>query len=364
MAVDFNALADVIKTTLDDLPKGQVEFMWDEQWYEFCAIYAKQRRKVDGGKAIVRNVVLDETGAAAYRKPFATDNPTVENIHKQITVPWTQVGTNYSWDLAEILMNKRSPKGFIDLIESRKMERLWGLANILEERGWKTPTSATDTLYPYGIPYYLNFLDNAATTAGFSGKTIRYQSGTTGTVCAGIDAAIEAKWRNYAAVYTKVDNSLLKTMRRAVMLTHFGPPTGVGLKPMGNDSHGYTRIYCGDNVAVELQVLADSRDDNTSPKDLVGKMLVPSEDAKYVGMFSRKPIVYVSHLNSADFAPIYCVDWSKLIPVVLEGGWMIESAVHNHSLQHTTFTVFNDAYHNNLCINRRTAGWVMHTVTS
>lgn len=362
MGVDFNQLADVLKTTLDDLPKGQYEVMWDENYYEFCSIYNEQRRKVDGGKAIVRNVVLDETGAADYRKPFDTDQPTVENIHQQITVPWTQVGTNYSWDLAEILMNKRSPKGFIDMVESRKMERLWGFANRLEERGWKTPTSATDTKYPYGVPYYLNMLADNSTTAGFNGQTIRYQDASTGTVCAGLDAAINAKWRNYAATYNKVDSGLLKTMRRACMLTNFRPPVGVGIKAPGSDSAGpVVRIYCGEDVAVELQTLADSRDDSTQPQDLAGKMLVPSGDTRNVCYFSRRPVLYVSYLNTAEHAPIYCVDWSKLIPVTLDGGWMIESDVHNHGLQHTTFTVYMDAYHNNLCVNRRTAGWVIHT---
>jgi len=364
MGVDFDALADVIKTTLDDLPQGQYEVMWDEQWYEFCSIYSENRRDVDGGKAIVRNVVLDETGAADYRRPFDTDNPTVENIHQQITVPWTQVGTNYSWDLAEILMNKRSPKGFIKMIESRKMERLWGFANILEDRGWKTPTSATDNKYPYGVPYYLNMLNTGTTTAGFNGQTITYQDASTGTTCAGIDASTEAKWRNYAAVYTTVDNSLLKTLRLACMLTNFRPPVGVGIKPPGKDRIGSPiRLYVNSDVAVEMQELADSRDDNNTPRDLVGKMLVPSEDVKYVAHFSKRPIVYVSQLNGVTYSPIYCVDWTKIIPVVLEGGWMVESKVHNHGLQHTAFTVYTDAYHNNLCINRRTAGFVVHTAT-
>lgn len=361
MSVDFSALTDVIQTTLDDLPDGQYEVMWDEQWYEFCAVYNKERRKIDGGKAIVRNVVLDETGAASYRKPYQTDEPTVDSLHTQITVPWTQLGTNFSWDMSEILMNKRSPKGFIDLIESRKMERLWGFSNLLEDRGWKTPTSAASSLYPYGIPYYLNMLDTDATTAGFNGQTIRYQDGTTGTTCAGIDASANAKWKNYAALYAQVDVSLLKTLRRACMLTYFKPPTGTGLKPPGKDRMGTTKIYVGEAQAVELQNLADSRDDNNSPKDLAGKMVTPSYDTDYVCYFNRRPVVFVSSLNDVTYSPIYCVDWSKILPVTLEDGWMVQSKVHNHGLQHTAFTTYTDAYHNNLCINRRTAGFVVHT---
>jgi hypothetical protein len=361
-AVDFDALADVIKTTLDDLPKGQYEVMWDEQWYEFCGVYNESRRAVDGGKAIVRNVVLDETGSATYRRPFQTDEPSVDSIHEQITVPWTQLGTSYSWDMSEILMNKRSAKGFIDMIESRKVERLWGFANKLEERGWKAPVSATDKTNPYGIPYYLNMLDAGSTSAGFNGQTIRYTDGSTGTSCAGLDASTNAKWKNYAATYNQVDLGLLKVLRTACLLTYFRPPTGVGLRPPGNDKLGSnTKIYVNSSVAIEMQTLADARDDNTAPTDLAGKMITPSNDVKYVCYFNRRPVVYVSSLNGVTYSPIYCVDWSKIIPVTLENGWMLESKVHNHGLQHTAFTVYVDAWHNNLCVNRRTAGFVVHT---
>jgi hypothetical protein len=85
-------------------------------------------------------------------------------------VPWTQIGTDYSWDVVEILRNKNSAKGFINLLESRRTERMWDLAELIEERGWLTPTSATDKLYPYGIPYYINMLDDGSTTGGFNGQ--------------------------------------------------------------------------------------------------------------------------------------------------------------------------------------------------
>jgi len=32
--------------------------------------------------------------------------------------------------------------------------------------------------------------------------------------------------------------------------------------------------------------------------------------------------------------------------------------------QHTAYTVFLDGAHNNLCLNRRTAGFVMHKTTA
>jgi len=373
MAVDSAALADLIATTLRDLPKGQFEVMWDSQNYEFCQIYQEHRRKIDGGTSIQRNVILDRFGRARYRRLYDTDQPTVDQSQFQINVPWTQLSTDYSWDVLEIMRNKNSAKGFIDLLESRRVERMWDLAELIETRGWSTPTSATDTLYPYGIPYYINFLSNGVAVSGFSGQTIRYQNGTTGTICAGIDAASEPKWQNYAGVYTRVDNALLRTMRSAVRRTRF-KPAAMAIKP-GNDKVGpLIKIYVADDVCSQLEDLADKRDDHTQPdfnatkNDLAGKMLHSFDG---VAHFNKMPIQYVPQLDGYTVQgsatqqtpnPIFCIDWSKIQPVVQEGYWMEESKPMVDRGQHTTFTTFLDGSHNNLCINRRTAGWVIHNV--
>lgn len=356
MGIDNDALLDLVATTLKDLPKGQFEVMWTHQNYEFAQIYNEQRRQIDGGTSIQRNVVFDHTGNARYRRLFDTDQPSVDNIQHQIDVPWTQVGTHYSWDVLEIRRNKNSAKGYINLLETRRMDGLWALADLIEDRGWKAPLNATDKLHPYGIPYYLNMLDAGSTAGGFNGKTVRYQDGSTGTIVAGIDGATEAKWRNYADVYTKVDNALLRKMRKAFLLTRFKAPPMV--KSPGQDVPGTSvKIYCNADVSVEFMDLADKRDDNNTPKDLAGKVLVDVEGATY---FNRRPIVYVPPLDGVDYDPIYCVDWSKIQPIVQDGYWMVESKPMMDRGQHTTITVFVDGSHQNLCINRRTAGFVMH----
>jgi len=366
MPVDNDQLSDLIATTLKDLPKGQFEVMWDSQSYEFCRIYNQNRRQVDGGTSIQRNVILDRNGRARYRRLYDTDDPTVDNNQHTIDVPWTQIGTDYSWDVVEILRNKNSTKGFIDLMESRRTERMWDLAELIEERGWATPTSATDKLYPYGIPYYINLLNAGSTTGGFHGQTIRYQNGSTGTICAGIDASTESKWRNYADVYSKVDNGLLRKLRQAVRRTRFRPAPFVPTP--GNDKVGSPiKLYTDDATVTELEDLGDKRDDNNAPKDLAGQMLHNYDGTVF---FNRMPVVYIPQLDgytvvdggSNDFepSPIFCVDWTKLQPVVQDGYWMEEGKPMVDRGQHTTFTVFLDGSHNNLCINRRTAGFVLH----
>jgi hypothetical protein len=245
---------------------------------------------------------------------------------------------------------------------------MWDLAELIEERGWMTPTSSTDTLYPYGIPYYLNFLNNGVVQGGFFGQQIRYQNGTVGTVCAGIDGGVEPKWNNYADTYLRVDNTLLRKLRSAVRRTRFKPAPFVE-KP-GNDKVGTKiELYAADDTVTELEDLADKRDDASTPQDLAGKMLHSFDGVVH---FNRMPVVYIPQLDGFSVTagggeafepnPIYCVDWSKIQPIVQEGYWMEESKPEKDRGQHTTFTVFLDGSHNNLCINRRTCGFVLHNV--
>jgi len=361
MGVKASQLTDLIATTLSDLPKQYFEVMWDDSDYEFCRIYQKERMSIDGGKKIERKVMLDPSGNARYRRYADTDEPNIDNVMDTIEVPWTQIGVHYSWDKLEILHNSNSAKGFIRLMTVRRTSGLWSLANLIEERAWKTPTSSSDDLYPYGVPYYINFLNNAQSD-GFNGKTIRYENGSTDTSCAGIDADEQTKWRNYAATYTDVDNALLKKFRKAFMLTKFRAP--IFINDPSKKENAAKRIYADADTCVELMDLADQRDDNHTGKDVLGNIKVDDTGLVYI---NRLPVVYVSQLDGytdpldGDTAsPIYCVDFRKFKPVVHEGYWMEESEPMTSRGQHTTFTVYLDGAHNNLCTNRREAGFVLH----
>jgi hypothetical protein len=126
-------------------------------------------------------------------------------------------------------------------------------------------------------------------------------------------------------------------------------------------------LYASDDTVTEMEDLADKRDDANTPNDLAGKMLHSFDGTV---MFNRMPLVYIPQLDgvtvtdstTASFSPdpIYCVDWSKIQPTVRDGYWMEEGKPMVDRGQHTTFTVFLDGSHNNLCGNRRTAGFVLH----
>ena len=364
MGVANSALADLIAVTLDDLPEQYFEVGWDDHRYEFCRIYQSERMEVDGGEQITRVLMLDHTGNARYRTLYDTDQPNVQDVITTIRVPWVQIGTNYSWDKLEILRNKNNAKGFVKLLKLRRTDGLWSLANLIEERAWKTPTNSGDDLYPYGVPYYINMLTKGSTTAGFNGQTIRYQDGSTDTTCAGVDAstAANAKWRNYAFTYSTIDNALLRSFRLAFMYSKFKAP--ILVSDAAQKRNAAKRIYTDFGNTADLMDLADAKDDNHQGKEVLGNLRVQDDG---LVLLNRLPVVPIDELEAVTdpeqgtaTKPIYCVNFEKFIPYVQEGYWNEESEPMTDRGQHTTFTVFLDGSHNNLCTNRREAGFVGH----
>ncbi len=359
MAIKNSDLKDFIATTLPDLPNQEFEVQWDNQDYEFTRIYQNDRIEIDGGNNIERKVMFDHTGNARYRYMYDTDEPAVRDVMKTIIVPWTQIGTHYSWDKLELLRNRNSSKQMINLLDIRRIDGLWSLAELIEERAWKTPQSATDTLYPYGVPYYLYAITGAqyaaGSRAGFLGQTVVYQDGSTGTVAAGIDMAVEAKWRNYVAIYGAIDNEFLLAYRLAFMKTRFKAP--ITINDPSNTRTMMKRIYAGFTTTAKLMEYADMKDDNHSGKEALGNLRVDDGGMVYI---NRLPVVPIPQLEDESLDPLYTIDWAKFKPVVQADYWMDESEPMVDRGQHTTFSVFLDGSHNNLCTNKRTVGFVMH----
>lgn len=356
-------LLDLISLTLNDLPDQEFEVGWTHQKYHACRIYQQDRMVIDGGTQIERRVMLSNTGNARYRRYYDTDDPAVGDHMHTIKVPWTRLGTNYSWDDLEILHQMNSTKGFIRLMKERRIDGLWDLADLIEDRFWKTPTSATDDLYPYGVPYYINMITkDASDTSGFVGQTVRYQDGTTGTVCANIDGASQEKWRNYAFTYTDINKAFMKEIRLALLHTNFSAP--IFVEDPSGARKAKSGFYCDFDMVAELMDYADAMDDNHSGKDVFGKMVL--NDGANV-LINRTPVTPVPQLNGDvdpetgdETDPLYYIDWTYFKPVVHDGYWMNEGAPESDRGQHTTFTVFLDGAHQNLCTNRRQVGFVGH----
>lgn len=359
MGVDYTALADLLKTTRADYGKDAYEVMWNNQQSEFCERLQTSNYTIDGGTSIVRNVMLDNSGQARFVRLFEVEDTTVADVQNQITVPWTQFRNKMAWDVEELKRQKGSEHGFISLFQSRQTDCYWSIADLIEAAGWNGRLDAADTLNPLGIPEALCMMNAGEITPGFKGQTIRYQGGTTGTTFQGLDAATTAKWRNYAFTYTTIDNAFLESLSRACLMTQFKPVRFVP-KP-GNDNVGQRRLYAGIDTVTKLYRLANAQDDNNVPNDLAGRLRL---DANGGVMFNSMPIVYVPALDNKTYSPVYAVDWTKLQMVVPGSEWMSEDDPMRAPSQPSVMVIYVNGQYQQLCLNRRTCGFVGHTVTA
>jgi hypothetical protein len=354
-------IADLLATTLADLPKQELEYALDHNEYFWTQMFQEKNVKIDGGTSIQRKVSFDTSGNARYRSMFDTDEPKFGDSIHTIDVHWALVGTNASWDEFEIVQQKNSVKGYVNLVQTRRDKSVIDLADLIEETMIAAPVSATDKSTPFTLPYYLRLLNSAGTintTAGFNGTTISYTGGTTGTICAGIDAAIETKWRNYCAPYTAINNSFLKAYRKACIKTKFRPPVILDT-PLMKERMAKMMSVAGTDTVLDLMELVDKKDDNhvSTQKEGLGGMLVANGD---LVRLNRVPVVPLDTLDSADYTPIYTFDLSYFVPVVHDGYCIKTTPPMTSRGQHTTFTSFTDGAHNILVENVRKCGHVLH----
>ena len=126
------------------------------------------------------------------------------------------------------------------------------------------------------------------------------------------------------------------------------------------------RLYAKSDIVVALQELLDAKDDNHKAVDLMGGVLSRTNASV---LLNGVPVTFIPQLDdgadpTVSFDPIFCVDFSKFVPITHTGYWMVEKDPITDRGQHTSYTTFLDGAHNNLCLSRRKLGWVAHTVTS
>ena len=349
-------LIDLTRTTLQSLPDMEFEVALNYQNYDVCNRWFQQDRvQEDSGTSIERNIVLDTSGNAKFVRLYQKTPINVADVQQKITAPWVQVQTHWSIERREALRN-RAPAKYIDLLKSRRIDATVDLADLLEERAWLAPNSATDDLNPRGLPYWLSKRNDDSTGEGFDGQTIRFDGGTTSTTKGGLDASTSAnsKWRNYAATYDAINADFVKKMRRAFHATKFVSPTLARDLEKGQAAN--YRIYMGLDQLVEYEDLATKQNDN------LGRDLDP-----FHGMttFKRVPITFQPQLDSDSHNAVYGVNHAKFFPIVLEGDWMREGDPMVDVEQHNVFTTFIDSSFQFFCNNVRESGFVLHNeVTS
>lgn len=356
-------LIDLTRTTLENLPKldfevalSQTDYPAVNEWFQ------KDRIEEDGGTSIVRNIMLDNSGNARHVRLYQRSNINQADVQHQVSAPWVQIEGQWSIERREALRN-RGRHRFINLVESRRLDAMLAMADLLEQRAWKTPNDANDDLNPRGLPYYLSKLvppngsgysSSIDVPGDFSGRRVVYaQSGSTLTDKSGLSPTTYAKWRNYADVHTGINADFIKKLSRAFYATKFVSP--MLARDLKKGPASKFKIYMGLDEIVEYGDLARKANDNLG-----------ADLDKFHGVlaFNRVPILRSPQLDDDADDAVYGVNHSKFFPIVLSGDWMREDEPGRDPEMHNVVTTFIDGSYQFFCKNVREAGFVIHKALS
>lgn len=349
--ISNSALVDLQRTTLQNLPNLDFEYALKyQEWQVINNWFAKEKIQIESGTSIERNIVLDNSGNAQHVRLYQKTAINQNDVQQKVTAPWVQAQSYYSIERREALRN-RKPAMYIKLLESRRVDGMVSLAELLEERGWRAPINENDDLNPRGLPYWLVKAPAAtvpsATSGGFTGQTVRFGDGTTSTTIGGLSTSND-KWRNYADVYSAVDGDFVKRMRKAFHATAFKSP--VIAKDLKEGPLSKYKIYMGLDELTEYEDLVTKQNDNLG-----------SDADKFHGVttFKRVPIEWAPILDADSENPVYGVNHAKFYPIVQSGDWLRESEPMSDVELHNVITTFIDSSYQYFCGNRRTAGFVL-----
>lgn len=345
MPATQNDIGDLIFSTLTKYgPPKFSQIAQELQNYQVMGNWLKGNKvqKEKGGFSVTRNLMLDYTQQAQHKALFQQDTITIADVMKKIEMPWVHVDTHWAYNHIEQSMNVGGASKIFDIILSRECQAMLSLANRLEVAAWTLPTAAQTTL-PYGIPYYI--VKNA--TVGFNG-----QNPTGHSSVLGINASTVKNWRNYSGGYSDASDKtdLIKKVRTAFRLTNFRSP--LGSKRGVVDNKMKRTLYANDSLISELEELGEGLNENLG-RDLT----------KYMDniIINGHPVVYVPYLDNDTEDPLYFIDHSTFMPVVLAKEYLRRSKPQIIPGQHNAYVFWINMTYNYLCTNRRQSG-VFHKV--
>lgn len=330
-------IADLVSSTLKDL--GRMKFQQIAQSLTHYEVFSKWFKKdkvgFDDGIGIQRTLMNRiESGTARHVGYLEEDRTNIGDYVTQMSVPWRHLTTNWAMVYqTDILMN-RGKSLIFNVIKPRRAAALLEMVEELENRAWSAPSSSSDKDYPYGLPYWL--VKNA--TTGFNGGA---PSGH--TTVAGVNLTTSPTFKNYTAQYVSVTKTdLIAKLRTAHRKCRFISPISIE-DYRGGQGDRY-RLYVNETTISSIESVGESQNENLG-RDIA------SMDGQMV--FKKHPIIYVPKLDSDTTNPVYMVDHSTFMPVVLKGDFLRESEARQSARQHNVYQVFVDLTYNYICVDRR-----------
>ena len=332
---------DLVTTTLRHLEKTTwADIVIDNQRHIAMPKVLKSKKVQFGsGYGHQWNVRVLSNDAARNVKLNETDNPTTADTQITGNIPWRHSETHWALEERIISMNK-APARLVDLLQTSRVDAMTDLAELMETNFWSVPASSSDSLVPFGVPYWVT-ATSISTTGGFNGG-----AATGHTEVGGINPSTYARWKNWNCTYSQISKQdLVRKWREAATKTEFRPPVD---GPFSNMNSQYS-FYTDYAVLATLEELLEGQNDNLGND-------VASKDGSTV--FRRIPVEWVPYFDnnsgtSDTTNPVYGINWAVFKPCFLSGEYMKETKVQPHPLQHRTIVQYIDCTYNFFCVDRR-----------
>jgi hypothetical protein len=326
-------VVDFVNDTLKDLGKPKFTDISSnlQNHVAMKNLLRKNRAVLESGSGIQFNVLVGQSNAARNVALAASDNVNQVDGMVQASTVWRNSQTSYMI-IHQLMSMNREPSRIVDFVKQQRIMALISLAELMESNFWGAP-SATDSLTPLGVPYWIT--KNA--TAGFTGGVL---SGY--TTVAGLSPTTYPNWQNWAAPYTAISrDDFIRAARQAATKTRFLPPVDGIPSPNTGDEYGFYTNY---SVVQPLEEAVESQNDNLGHD-------VASMDGKT--LFRRVPVTWVSWLDRDTTNPFYGINWGWFKTYILRDEWMRETNIPYTPGQHNVASHFLDLTYQFLAKNRR-----------
>lgn len=356
MGVKNSQIPDLINHSLADFKdRPNFEAYLDLQEYIVCDYwFAEDRYDVQDGNSIEWRIVPDAgNGSFQFVSKFQVTDRPYRNIMQKASVQWCYAEAKSVYE-ARTMKEMRGKSELYNYLKGCYFDGTMDAVNGIELSAFAVPQSASDSLTPLGIPFWVNFLNSGTTdyTGQFGGQTAIYGDGSTTTSIGSLSTQTYTKHRNWAFNHSGINMQTMDAIRLACMKTGFKPPKNI--KAYYSQTAPRFAIHSSIDYAADYERLVNAGPDNRNG-DL--NPFGGSGGALTFRGYEWKPTPVMDGMT---YNPIYGVDRKNFQPVVHSDWWFAETEPMNDQDNPHVYTVQWDFQFNYALRNKRTGCWAGH----
>ncbi|MEE9597967.1 MAG: hypothetical protein V3V96_14435 [Acidiferrobacterales bacterium] len=294
-------IQDRVINSLKDLQKGEwFDAMQTYQDYPMLRVAMTMGKERSGNQLSFRVGVgsENEDGHSGLYEDFDVDRP---DVMTQGLVKWVNHRKGFAIDERE-LDTQQAPEALVDDLEVLRNDMWTRLADDFELKSMQSPASS-DELLPFGIPYWVLWANSSAGAFASATRTAH-------STIAGIDPAVQDKYRNWSATYVNpTRDDLGQRVSRAIRQTNWRPP----MKVRGDQKVTHA-IYMDQTTIESNEIMAANQNDQ------LGADTQPMFNRSMLARISPTWLPVLDSEAVADSNPVYIINHSYLFPT-FKVGW-------------------------------------------